>query len=99
MEIKIEKKIKEYSVGICKALLLSEKILGDSSIDETQEIEIPDVDNFLEDDGTVLERAQNEVSAGLMSLYKYLTKYKGLTEEEAQKEIKLIGSDSNVQEL
>lgn len=96
---KNRKKIKEYLVGICKALLLSEKILGDSSIDETQEIEIPDVDNFLEDDGTVLERAQNEVSAGLMSLYKYLTKYKGLTEEEAQKEIKLIGSDSNVQEL
>lgn len=93
---KNRKKIKEYLIGICRALLLSEKILGDSSIDETQEIEIPDVDNFLEDDGTVLERAQNEVAAGLMSLFKYLTKYKGLTEDEAKAEIALIKEESEL---
>lgn len=91
---KNRKKIKEYLIGICKALLLSEKILGDSSIDETQVIEIPDVDNFLEDDGTVLERAQSEVAAGLMSLYTYLTKYKGMTEQEATQEIELINNEN-----
>lgn len=73
---------------------MSEKILGDSSIDETQVIEIPDVDNFLEDDGTVLERAQSEVAAGLMSLYTYLTKYKGMTEQEATQEIELINNEN-----
>ncbi len=91
---KNRKKIKKYLTGICKALLLSEKILGNSSVDETQIIEIPDVDNFLEDDGTVLERAQSEVAAGLMSIYTYLTKHKGMTEQEAKQEIELINNEN-----
>ena len=50
--------VNEYLIGICRALLLCEKMLGNASIEEKQEIEIAEVDGFLEDERTVRQRAK-----------------------------------------
>lgn len=93
--VKNRKAVKNYLIGVIRALLLIEKMLGEQ-VDENIEINIPDVDNFLEDDEMVLQRGRTEVSQGLMSKYTYLTKYKKLTPEEAQNELNLISGENVV---
>ena len=88
--------IVEYLKNICKSLLLTEKMLGDTSIDETQEIEIADVDGFLEDDETTRNKLRDDVNAGYISKKRYLMKVYGMTEEEAIQELKDINNESNI---
>ena len=88
--------IVEYLQGICKALLLSEKILGDASIDETQDIDIPDVDGFLEDDETTREKMREDVDSGYISKKRYLMKVYQMSEEEAIKELQDIENEQNI---
>ena len=88
--------INEYLIGICRALLLCEKMLGNTSIDEKQEIEIADVDGFLEDDSTIRQKAKEDVSMGLMSKKTYLKKVYGMSEEEATKELKAINDEDKI---
>lgn len=93
---KNRKSIVEYLKGLCKALLLSEKILGDSSIDETQDVEIPDVDGFLEDDETIRNRLREDVDSGYISKKRYLMKTYCMTEEEATKELQEIEKEEKI---
>lgn len=93
---KNRKAVNEYLKGICRALLLCEKMLGNSEIDESQEINIPDVDGFLEDDSTIRERAKEDVSMGLMSKKRYLMKVYGMNEKEALKELKDIENEDTI---
>ena len=88
--------IVEYLQGICKALLLSEKILGDASIDETQDIDIPDVDGFLEDDETTREKMREDVDSNYISKKRYLMKVYQMSEEEAIKELQDIENEQNI---
>ena len=93
---KNRKSIVEYLKGLCKALLLSEKILGDSSIDETQDVEIPDVDGFLEDDETIRNRLREDADSGYISKKRYLMKIYCMTEEEATKELQEIEKEEKI---
>lgn len=93
---KNRKNVNNYLIGICRSLLLCEKMLGNSYIDENQEIYIKDVDGFLEDDESKIKKAQQEYSQGSMSLYTYLTKYKGMTDEEAKEEMKRIKNEDSI---
>nr|DAJ80864.1 MAG TPA: portal protein [Bacteriophage sp.] len=96
---KNRKAINEYLIGICRALLLCEKMLGNKAIDEKQEIEIAEVDGFLEDDSTIRQRAKEEVSMGLMSKKRYLRKVYGMSEEEAIKELKAINEEDEISNI
>ena len=91
--------VNNYLIGICRALLLCEKMLGNTEIDETQDISIKDVDGFLEDDGTKRDKAKEEVSMGLMSKKRYLMEVKNMSEEEALKEIKEIENEDDITEI
>lgn len=96
---KNRKAVNEYLIGICRALLLCEKMLGDATIDEKQEIEIAEVDGFLEDDSTIRQRAKEEVSMGLMSKKRYLIKVYGMSEEDALKEIKELNNEDEISNI
>lgn len=88
--------IVEYLKNLCRALLLSEKILGNASIDETQEIDIPDVDGFLEDDETTRNKLRDDVNAGYISKKRYLMSVYNMTEEEAIQELRDINNELNI---
>lgn len=93
---KVRSEVNNYLIGVCRALLLSERMLGDTEINIEQEINVADVDGFLEDDESKIKKAQQEYSQGLMSLYTYLTKYKGMTDEEAKEEMKRIKNEDSI---
>ena len=80
-------------------MLLCEKMLGNASIEEKQEIEIAEVDGFLEDDSTVRQRAKEEVAMGLMSKKRYLMKVYGMNEEEAIKELQNINKEDEISNI
>lgn len=92
---KIRKCTNTYLEGICRAILLCEKILG-TTVDEKQEIDIEEVDGFLQDDETQREKLLSDTTAGLISHKRYLMKVYKMTEEEALKEIQEIENENNV---
>lgn len=96
---KIRKQTNEYLKAICKALLLSEKILGNPSIDETQEIDIAEVDGFLEDEETIRQKLREDAMAGYISKKRYLMKAYNMSEEEALKELQEIDNEDNIGSL
>lgn len=96
---KIRKQTNEYLKAICKALLLSEKILGNATIDETQEIDIAEVDGFLEDEETVRQKLREDAMAGYISKKRYLMKAYNMTEEEAIAELEEIDNEDNIGSL
>lgn len=91
--------VNEYLIGICRALLLCEKMLGDVSIDENQEIEIADVDGFLEDDSTIRQRAREDASMGFISKKKYLMTVYKMTEKEALEELQEIDKENEISNI
>ena len=88
--------VNEYLIGICRALLLCEKMLGNASIDEKQEIEIADVDGFLEDDSTIRQRAREDASMRFISKKRYLMTVYKMTEEEALQELQEIDKEDKI---
>lgn len=96
---KIRKQTNEYLKAVCRALLLSEKILGNASIDETQEIDIAEVDGFLEDEETVRQKLREDAMAGYISKKRYLMKAYNMTEEEAIAELQEIDKEDNIGSL
>lgn len=84
---KVRKSINEFLKGICQSLLLCEKMLGNASIDENQEIEVAEVDGFMQDDETERSKLQQDYSMGAITLKRYLMKTYKMTEKEALKEI------------
>ena len=96
---KIRKATNEYLKAICKALLLSEKILGNASIDETQEINIAEVDGFLQDEETIRQKLKEDAMAGYISKKRYLMKAYNMSEKEALAELKEIDKENNISSL
>lgn len=96
---KIRKSVNEYLKGVCRSLLLSEKILGNANIDETQDIEIADVDNFLQDDESYREKIRQDAQAGFLSKKTYLMKAYNLNEEEAEKELARIEQEDKITKI
>ena len=99
MEEKNRDVVNEYLIGICRALLLCEKMLGNTRIDENQEIEVADVDGFLEDDSTIRQRAKEDASAGFISHKRYLMTVYKMTEKEALKELKTIDEEQKIKNI
>lgn len=96
---KIRKATNEYLKAICKALLLSEKILGNASIDETQKIDIAEVDGFLQDEETIRQKLREDAMAGYISKKRYLMKSYNMTEDEAIAELQEIDKEDNIGSL
>ena len=96
---KIRKQTNEYLKAVCRALLLSEKILGNAGIDETQEIEIAEVDGFLQDEETIRQKLREDAMAGYISKKRYLMKAYNMTEEEAIAELEEIDNEDNIGSL
>lgn len=84
---KIRKSVNEFLKGVSQSLLLCEKILGNASIDEKQDIDVAEVDGFMQDDETERIKLQQDYSLGAISLKRYLMKVYKMTEAEALKEI------------
>ena len=93
---KVRKSVNEYLKGVCKALLLSEKILGNANIDENQEIEVAEVDNFLQDDESYREKIRQDAQAGFLSKKTYLMKAYNLDEKEAEEELQRIEEEDSI---
>lgn len=93
--VKVRKAVNEYLEGICRSILLCEKMLG-VNVDEKQDIEIPLVDGFLQDDETERQKLLTDVSAGFISKKRYLMKAYKMTEEEALQELKNIENEENI---
>lgn len=91
---KVRKVVNEYLVSVCRSLLLCEKLLGDASLDENQDIEVAEVDGFLEDENTIRERLGEDVASGYISKKHYLMKVYNMTEKEAQKELDDIDAEN-----
>lgn len=96
---KIRKSINEYLKNVCRSLLLCEKILGNANIDEMQDIDIPEVDGFLEDDNTIRERLREDANSGYISKKRYLMKAYNMTEKEALAELKEIEKEERINNL
>ena len=96
---KIRKSINEFLKGICQSLLLCEKILGNATIDETQEIEVAEVDNFLASDEDTRQRLLTDFSAGLISKRKYLKTVYKMSDEEIDEEIKNIENEEKINSI
>ena len=86
--------LNEYTVGIVRTLLLLGRILFNAKTDETDEISLTNKDGFLVDDETLQEQYRQDFQAGLMSKITYLMKARGMTEEQAKKEIELAKKDN-----
>lgn len=97
--IKFRRNVAEYLKGVCKALLLSEKILGTTTIDETQDIEIEESDTFLADDETEREKLRNDAMQGFLSKRTYLQKAYNLSDEEVEEELKRLNEEDNISDI
>lgn len=96
---KIRKATNEYLKAICRALLLSEKILGNAGIDETQDIDVAEVDGFLQDEETIRQKLREDAMAGYISKKRYLMKAYNMTEKEALAELQEIDNEDNIGSL
>lgn len=90
--------VNDYTVGICKAILLLGKILFGEDVIPDDEIKLVDKDGFMQSEEDQKEDFRNEISMGLRSKTSYLMKFYGMSEEEAQKELELINSEDTFDE-
>ena len=62
--------------------------------DENDEIQLTNKDGFLVSDEELQEQYRQDFQAGLMSKLTYLMKARGMTEEQARKELALVREDN-----
>jgi len=86
--------LNDYTVGIARAILLLGRILFNAGTDENDKIALTNKDGFLVDDETLQEQYRQDFQAGLMSKVTYLMKARGMTEEQAKKEIEMANNDN-----
>lgn len=95
---KVRECVNEYLLGICRALLSCERMLG-TAVDEKQDIEVEEVDGFLQDDETVRQKLLEDVSAGLISKTTYLKKVYKLNDDEIVDELERINNEDNTPDI
>ena len=86
--------VNEYAVGIAKAILLIGRMLFNEPVTEEDEINLTDKDGFLISDEELQDRYREDFQAGLMSKKRYLMKARGMSEEQAIKEIEEAKADN-----
>ena len=92
--------LNDYTVGIARAILLLGRLLFSANTDENDEIQLTNKDGFLVSDEELQEQYRQDFQAGLMSKLTYLMKARGMTEEQARKELALVREDNpSIKEL
>jgi len=86
--------LNDYTVGIARAILLLGRILFKKGTDENGNINLTNKDGFLVSDEELQEQYRQDFQAGLMSKKTYLMKARGMTEEQALAELKLVKEDN-----
>ena len=86
---KHEQVLESCLITIIKAIAYASTVFGNQTIDVSK-ITIDFDDSIIEDKGAEQVRAMQEVSQGLRSKVSYMTKYEGMNEEQAQKELETI---------
>lgn len=86
--------LNEYTVGIARAILLLGRILFNEPVDENDNIQLTNKDGFLISDEELQEQYRQDFQAGLMSKLTYLMKARGMSEEQARKELDLAKEDN-----
>ena len=86
--------VNEYVVGIAKAILFIGRVLYHKPVTEEDNIVLTDKDGFLVSDEELQDRYRQDYQAGLMSKKKYLMKARGMSEEQAIKEIEEANQDN-----
>lgn len=86
--------LNSYTVGIARAILLLGRILFNENTDENDEIQLTNKDGFLVSDEELQEQYRQDYQAGLMSKKTYLMKARGMTEEQALKELEEVQKDN-----
>jgi hypothetical protein len=86
--------LNEYVVGIAKSILFIGRTLFNEPVTEEDEIALTDKDGFLISDEELQERYRQDYQAGLMSKKSYLMKVRGMSEEQAIKEIQEVNKEN-----
>lgn len=86
--------LNSYTVGIARAILLLGRILFNENTDENDEIQLTNKDGFLVSDEELQEQYRQDFKDGLMSKKTYLMKARGMTEEQAIKELEEVKKDN-----
>ena len=86
---KHEQVLESCLITIIKAIAYASTTFSNQNIDASK-ITIDFDDSIIEDRGAEQVRAMQEVSQGLRSKVSYMTKYEGMNEEQAQKELETI---------
>ena len=86
---KHEQVLESCLTTIIKAIAYASTTFSNQNIDASK-ITIDFDDSIIEDRGAEQVRAMQEVSQGLRSKVSYMTKYEGMNEEQAQKELETI---------
>lgn len=85
--------VNEYTQGIARAILLLGRILFNENVTEEDEITLTDKDGFLVSDEEMQDRFRQDFKDGLMSKKKYLMKARGMSEEQAIKELEEVNAE------
>lgn len=88
--------VNEYAVGIARAILFIGRMLFNEPVTEEDEIVLTDKDGFLISDEELQDRYRQDFQAGLMSKKSYLMKARGMSEEQAIKEIEEANKDYEI---
>jgi A118 family predicted phage portal protein len=91
---KHRRSLNDYTVGIARALLLLGRILFNEQVDENDNIQLTNKDGFLVSDEELQNQYRQDFQAGLMSKLTYLMKARGMSEEQAKKELELAKQDN-----
>lgn len=86
--------LNSYTVGIARAILLLGRILFNENTNENDNIQLTNKDGFLVSDEELQEQYRQDFQAGLMSKKTYLMKARGMTEEQAIRELEEVQKDN-----
>jgi hypothetical protein len=96
---KYRSNVDEFITNICRGILLLGRILFKQNVNENDKIEVENTDGFLISTEDLKETYMQEISAGLRSKVSYLMKFRGLSEEEAKKELALINEEDSLSSI
>lgn len=86
--------VNEYTTAIARAILFLGRTLFKQNVTEEDKITLTDKDGFLISDEELQDRYRQDFQAGLMSKKSYLMKARGMSEQQALKEIEEANADN-----
>lgn len=86
--------VNDYTEALAKGVLLLGRILFGQNVTEEDTITLTDKDGFLISDEELQDRYRQDLQAGLISKKTYLMKARGMSEEQAIKELEEVAKDN-----